>query len=56
MLSFCGCERVGGVEGDGRGTGEEWEGRWKRVRDGEEEESKERSGEDGRVRGPSRQQ
>ena len=53
MLSFCGCERVGGVEGDERGTGKEWEGRWKRVRDGEEEESKDRSGEDGRGRGLS---
>ena len=60
MLLFHSCERVGeggkevgGVEGEGGGTGEEWEGRWKRMRDGEEEESKGRRGEDGGGRGPS---
>ena len=47
MLSFQSCERgreggkeVGVVEGEGGGTGEEWEGRWRKMRDGEEEEGK----------------
>ena len=43
MLSFQSCEigregrkEVGGVEGEGGGTWEEWEGRWKRMREGKE--------------------
>ena len=44
MLLFQSCERgrkeVGGVEGEGGGAAEEWEGSWKRMKDGEEEEGK----------------
>ena len=46
MLLFQSCEsergrkEVGGVEREGGGTAEEWEGSWKRMKDGEEEEGK----------------